>query len=606
MSLSKVSFSMIQGEIVNAIDYGLTTTDVVGIINSAALNAAIAAGTTIRIPAGQYKIATTIALGKFTRLLGDGGGVGNSLGTTLIGAAGITVLQAHGCVPPAFTSLSQNEIRDISLIGYGFTGVGLDMYCCDGSVFHNFSATGFNYGIYARTTIGIIGTGLVNLEDNNVGIKIPVFKNAGVANTQNIAANLWTFDYLNIRHNIKAGASLGCASSWTINTLLGESNPVIMYGVQGIQNFTIHNLYQETSLTGPDDRYGNAIPWALYMGIDEDGIVQTLGNSFNIRLDNIYDNSGQANINLNNVSGVKIYQQFGRGTIQLGNTSAFVESNSLSTNVATQTQLVGIGKNVANGVFRKHTANMIANGNFAYENSPLVYAAGVATVFPIVTTQTINSLVTRTLDITLPGGSTSYSIMFRANIPSGADFNNGGINIIGTAQLQTISDDVTNTTINIIDANGSLLASGSTSNSSASWKTVNAAGSLNKWHTTNNFVTIELLFDRATGIGDTHVYLDEVAVMPNSLGSTIVYPSPFDTLAGCLFTGTTVNHAGTYYLDFTIDASYLSETYEVFVTISNNTVDAPRVVKGNGTFRVYSSAVVPFAAFLVPKVFVAP
>lgn len=74
MSLTKVSFSMIQGIIVNALDYGISPSASAA-TNNAAIAAAITAlseGDTLYFPKGTYNISATITVNKRIKLLGDG------------------------------------------------------------------------------------------------------------------------------------------------------------------------------------------------------------------------------------------------------------------------------------------------------------------------------------------------------------------------------------------------------------------------------------------------------------------------------------------------------------------------------------------------------
>jgi hypothetical protein len=64
MSLTKVSYSMIQGEIGNVLDYGVVANDVTaGLANNVAIALAIASGKTLFWPAGTYTFASRIKVG---------------------------------------------------------------------------------------------------------------------------------------------------------------------------------------------------------------------------------------------------------------------------------------------------------------------------------------------------------------------------------------------------------------------------------------------------------------------------------------------------------------------------------------------------------------
>ena len=64
MSLTKVSYSMITGASANILDFGTNTTP--GTTDMApALTAALATGKSVFIPAGTYKLASTVTLSGF-------------------------------------------------------------------------------------------------------------------------------------------------------------------------------------------------------------------------------------------------------------------------------------------------------------------------------------------------------------------------------------------------------------------------------------------------------------------------------------------------------------------------------------------------------------
>lgn len=81
MSLTKVSYSMIDGAEGNVLDYGAVANDVSkGTVNSSAFNAAIAAHGRVYVPAGTYTLDSTVNLSVGTVLYGDG--IGNTILTS--------------------------------------------------------------------------------------------------------------------------------------------------------------------------------------------------------------------------------------------------------------------------------------------------------------------------------------------------------------------------------------------------------------------------------------------------------------------------------------------------------------------------------------------
>lgn len=70
MSLTKVSYSMIEGAPVNVLDYGADPTGVAD--STAAIQAAIDTGNTVWIPEGTYSITSLDMKGKYPNIIGDG------------------------------------------------------------------------------------------------------------------------------------------------------------------------------------------------------------------------------------------------------------------------------------------------------------------------------------------------------------------------------------------------------------------------------------------------------------------------------------------------------------------------------------------------------
>ena len=83
MALTKVSFSMIQGTVVNVLDYGADPTGstdsqpaIQAAIDSLSTTSSASAtgGGTVYIPAGKFKINSTLKIGYGITLLGNGAG----------------------------------------------------------------------------------------------------------------------------------------------------------------------------------------------------------------------------------------------------------------------------------------------------------------------------------------------------------------------------------------------------------------------------------------------------------------------------------------------------------------------------------------------------
>jgi hypothetical protein len=108
MSLTKVTYSMIQGAAANVLDYGADKTGATD--SSAAFTAALAASTFVFIPKGTYKLLTTVTL---------------PAATTIFGTGRFTIINAWGC--DAFTVVGGTgdgvSVSSMSIMSYSDVGV---------------------------------------------------------------------------------------------------------------------------------------------------------------------------------------------------------------------------------------------------------------------------------------------------------------------------------------------------------------------------------------------------------------------------------------------------------------------------------------------------
>jgi hypothetical protein len=115
MSLTKVSFSMITGEVANVLDYGADPTGVAD--SSAAIQAALNARQQVYVPAGTYLINTALLPRTTQSIFGDG------VNQTRLkaGTVGMTVLNYPS------GAYSNVLLRDFSVNGDGKAATGLNM-----------------------------------------------------------------------------------------------------------------------------------------------------------------------------------------------------------------------------------------------------------------------------------------------------------------------------------------------------------------------------------------------------------------------------------------------------------------------------------------------
>jgi len=162
MSLTKVSYSMIEGAPVNVVDYGASTS-ASGVTNSAAFLAAKAAAGTytvagqtvfkpVYIPPGTYAIDGTVIGNFFTEgIVGITGGAVQYIVSNGVGSSQSNTIYGPGAMPGAtptggdnglYNSAFGNEALVFNTTGYRNTGVG---YGALRSTVTNYSNTGVGF-----------------------------------------------------------------------------------------------------------------------------------------------------------------------------------------------------------------------------------------------------------------------------------------------------------------------------------------------------------------------------------------------------------------------------------------------------------------------------
>ena len=195
MSLTKVSFSMIQGAVVNVLDFGADPTGATD--SKAAIQAAIdslsttssasaTGGGTVYIPAGKFKITSTLKIGYGITLLGNGAGgypfIGvNSQMSQIYVDFGATVNQwaidsatymtaggaavaynafVNGAIDSDFNSLHNVAIKGLVICDANEalqTNVpwgAIRLVGCPNAIIENISIVGFGIGVQLNTSFG--------------------------------------------------------------------------------------------------------------------------------------------------------------------------------------------------------------------------------------------------------------------------------------------------------------------------------------------------------------------------------------------------------------------------------------------------------------------
>jgi len=179
MSLTKVSYSMIQGAPVNVLDFGAIGNGVAN--DTVAIQAALNSGSLyVFVPQGTYKIATTLTIPSGVEIFG----CGNSSVLSL--AADTTMLTTTG---------SNVVIRDIRLNGNKSTYNGTN----NNAIYVNWvSVAGSNCKISDVSIINIAGAGIIGLASSTTASSDVWIENCNIENTgthgiitQDYISNVW-------------------------------------------------------------------------------------------------------------------------------------------------------------------------------------------------------------------------------------------------------------------------------------------------------------------------------------------------------------------------------------------------------------------------------
>jgi hypothetical protein len=467
MSLTKVSYSMIDHAPVNVMDFGAVGNGVAD--DTAALQEALDAvfanvGGTLRIPAGNYKITADLVpkinpggsgnppLNRFFRIIGDG-----IDSTNILGGANGYGLKIYGATPPVRNNAFVGVwLEGFSMVGSGLTGIGIDIYSMQRSQLSNVSASGYNYGLKLRSSWVNSITDRCRFENNNVGIKIPKFNDTTA--DANEGVNSVDFKGISCSLNTKAGISIDYANLISIEDVLLESCPVGIYLLQQIQYIRMNTLYYEAGSVTPtrNNRAGTPSTYGIYCGSNEDFEV---GNATfpieTVSIDMMQEYFGQGKVYLDNVVNVNIENpRVGNDAFaEMSDRASFVQSRSVATDPRFCSMLQNVGRSTARGVLKKYPHNLISNGSMILPGLPRIRNfTGTATTAR--TNQTIGGSSQRVMAITLPIGETTNAFSFNANI--GAEFE-AGVAFSAGLRAKASSADITKVKISLLNGNNDVL-----------------------------------------------------------------------------------------------------------------------------------------------------
>lgn len=540
MSLTKVSYSMIEGAEFNVVDFGAVGNGVAD--DTAALQAALDAvfankGGTLRIPAGNYKITANLVpqislspLNRSFRIIGDG-----MESTNIIGAG--FGLKIYADTPPSrtqvFTSLL---LQNFSMVGSGLAGIGIDIYSMQRSVISGVSCRGYNYGVRLRSSFNNSINNRCQFQNNNVGIKVPVY---GSGATLNEGINALDISGINCGDNIKAGISIGFANVISIRDVLLESNPVGIYILQQTQWVYLNTLYYEKgniTLTRLS-RSGVLTSYIIYTGSDEDFAVgDTAFPINNLVINNAMEYFGEGRIWLDNVVNVNIPN--GAVTdntlVNVTDNVKFARGHGIQGEDRFSTLLQnGKTASTANGVFKTYPYNFISNGNMAYPGlPPLRNFTGTATATR--TTQSVNGITSSVMAVNLPIGETTNNFIFIAYL--GNEFGTNGAELAASIRCKASTADVASVALDLKNNGSTTLVGSSAAKASGltNWFALNASGNPVQYGATTA-VLFSVTVTRTTAASADTLYIDELVLLPReSDGLSIMGAQDLD----CGLTGT--------------------------------------------------------------------
>lgn len=570
MSLTKVTYSMLDGSEVNVLDFGAVGDGIADDTQALqdALDAVFAnTGGTLRIPAGSYKITADLVpqisaspLNRSFRIIGDGMDVTNILGT----GYGIKI---YADTPPSRNNAFVNLLLEgFSMVGSGLTGIGIDIYSMQRSVISNVSCRGYNYGVRIRSSWNNSINNRCQFQQNNVGIKVP---KEGSGATLNEGFNNIDISGISCSENVKAGISIGATNVLSARDVLLESCPVGIYILQAAQWVHIDNLYYEVgSITlTRNSRAGALTSYLIYTGSDEDFTA------------------GDTSFPINNMIVHCAMEYFGEGKIWLDNiNNVYIPNGAVSDNTLYNVSdnvkfiraqgiqgdnrfstLLQNGKtaSTANGVYKSYPFNLINNGNFAFPGLPPIRNS-IGTATAARATEAINGTNSSVMAVTLPSTETTNEFYFISFL--GHEFGTNGAEFTASIRCRASSSDIATVSLELRNNAGTAL-SGYPSNKNSgltNWFALSFSGDPTEFGATEALLCV-ITVTRTTASSSDTLYIDEVILTPReAAGLTITGPQDiFCGLSGSVSPSTS---SGGWYYTTVNPGLQQSTSYRVIAT----------------------------------------
>lgn len=257
MSLTKVSYSMISGEVINATDYAVVGDGVAD--DTAAIQAAITAATTakkiLRLPAGTYKITASLTLSGTNWLVGDGK---DSTRINYTGASSAIICSTWGGRIQGLSVYVSNSTASAIQVGTNSRNCSIDAVYLDatavgstttGAGFYLNAGTGFSGGITISNSYAL---------QFKYGVKM-VGTNLSTGTWTSVCMyNLWLVGYASGIIAGSAGVYMDALTNGIGTSLYGGTIESMYYGIY-VADDSYGGVF-ETDLEGNTNDYsiGNA------------------------------------------------------------------------------------------------------------------------------------------------------------------------------------------------------------------------------------------------------------------------------------------------------------------------------------------------------------
>ena len=269
MSLTKVSYSMIQGAPVNVLDYGADPTGVAD--STQAIQDAIDTGNSVYLPTGTYKTSSTLTFNTtFQNFTGDG--TGSKIRYT---GTGIAIL-IDGTASPAYRILSTFGDFFVEGNSGASAGTGIKVSECANVLLQNIYIRSFNVGLFLKGSLISNFNNVYCLENLTVGILMET----GVVIASPV--NLVSFNYCQVVGGSSEAVRCTEGASITFNSCefeavgqVGNAFPICNFtdmGTTGISPAVIFNSCWFEANEGVADIY--------YRGFDTNSGLSITGTNF--------------------------------------------------------------------------------------------------------------------------------------------------------------------------------------------------------------------------------------------------------------------------------------------------------------------------------------